>query len=573
MTPAPPRDQRPSDTADVIVIGSGFGGAVSALRLAEEGRSVLVLEQGRRHTPADLLAARTDPRRNLWLPELGLRGFFWQRVLRHVGIIGGAGVGGGSIVWAGVLLEPKDEFFTDPAWPPVADGWRAQLAGHYRTAARMLGRETTRFVGEMDEHLEATARSMGAGGTYGPTPMAIWFGAPGDEAVTVPDPFFGGEGPDRTGCRLCGACLVGCPYGSKNTLDLNYLWLAERRGARIRPDTKVDTIAERPDGGFEVRTAGGETLHAAEVVVAAGVLGTVELLFRSRELGLLPRVSARLGEGVRTNSEAITAVLADDPDADLTRGPTISSEFYPDAATHVTQNRYVGGWHMRLQLGPLVDGADPARRRRAALAELARHPVRQVRLMTARNFIERLSVFTVMQNVENEIRLVFDRSPITPWRRVLRSRAGAGEPAPSYLPQANEVARRFAESVGGRPLNLLLESVGGKSITAHVLGGAAMGTDASDGVIDTDHQVFGHTGLYVVDGSAIPANVGVNPSLTITAMAERFATRYRARRAASPTADTATASPTAASPNPASPNPASHNPASPNPTSPTIGAP
>ncbi|MCD2145111.1 GMC oxidoreductase [Gordonia paraffinivorans] len=526
--PTSPDDR---DTADVIVVGSGFGGAVSALRLAEQGRRVLVLEQGRRHTPEDLMAARKDPRKYLWMPELGLKGFFWQRVLRHVGIIGGAGVGGGSIVWAGVLLEPKDEFFTDPAWPEVAGGWRAQLAEHYRTAARMLGRETTRFVGEMDRHLQATAEAMGAGETYGPTPMAIWFG---EEGVTVPDPFFGGEGPDRTGCRLCGACLVGCPYGSKNTLDLNYLWLAERRGARIVPDTRVETVAAVP-GGYEVRTADGQILRAAEVVLAAGVLGTVELLFRSREQGLLPNVSPMLGHRVRTNSEAITAVLADDPDADLTRGPTISSEFYPDEATHVTQNRYVGGWHMRLQLGPLVDGDDPARRRRAALAELGRHPIRQLRLMTARNFVERLSAFTVMQNVENEIRLVMDRSPVRPWRRVLRSRTGEGAPAaPSYLPQANEVARRFAESVGGRPLNLLLESVGGKSITAHVLGGAAMGADASDGVIDTDHQVFGHPGLYVVDGSAIPANVGVNPSLTITAMAERFAARYRARRAAQP---------------------------------------
>ncbi|WP_247602845.1 GMC oxidoreductase [Gordonia paraffinivorans] len=526
--PTSPDDR---DTADVIVVGSGFGGAVSALRLAEQGRRVLVLEQGRRHTPEDLMAARKDPRKYLWMPELGLKGFFWQRVLRHVGIIGGAGVGGGSIVWAGVLLEPKDEFFTDPAWPEVAGGWRAQLAEHYRTAARMLGRETTRFVGEMDRHLQATAEAMGAGETYGPTPMAIWFG---EEGVTVPDPFFGGEGPDRTGCRLCGACLVGCPYGSKNTLDLNYLWLAERRGARIVPDTRVETVAAVP-GGYEVRTADGQMLRAAEVVLAAGVLGTVELLFRSREQGLLPNVSPMLGHRVRTNSEAITAVLADDPDADLTRGPTISSEFYPDEATHVTQNRYVGGWHMRLQLGPLVDGDDPARRRRAALAELGRHPLRQLRLMTARNFVERLSAFTVMQNVENEIRLVMDRSPVRPWRRVLRSRTGEGVPAaPSYLPQANEVARRFADSVGGRPLNLLLESVGGKSITAHVLGGAAMGADASDGVIDTDHQVFGHPGLYVVDGSAIPANVGVNPSLTITAMAERFAARYRARRAAQP---------------------------------------
>lgn len=246
---------------------------------------------------------------------------------------------------------------------------------------------------------------------------------------------------------------------------------------------------------------------------------------------------------MRTNSEAITAVLADDPRTDLTRGPTISSEFYPDAATHVTQNRYVGGWHMRFQLGPLVDGEDPARRRRATLTRLARAPWQQIRLMTARNFIARLSVFTVMQNVENEIRLVFDRSTVRPWRRVLRSRVVGGTRAPSYLPQANEVARRFAESVGGRPLNLLLESVGGKSITAHVLGGASMGESAADGVIDTDHRVFGHPGLYVVDGSAVPANVGVNPSLTITAMAERFAARHAARRAATPSSTSTSPSP------------------------------
>ena len=233
---------------------------------------------------------------------------------------------------------------------------------------------------------------------------------------------------------------------------------------------------------------------------------------------------------MRTNAEAITAVLADDVDTDLTRGPTISSEFYPDERTHVTQNRYVGGWHMRFQVGPLVDGADPGRRRRAAAATLLRHPVRQLRIMFARNFIERPSVFTVMQDVESEIRFDYARSPIRPWRRVLRSRGVPGRQAPSYLPQANAVARAFADSIGGRPLDLLLESIGGKSITAHILGGAAIGSDASDGVIDTDHEVFGHSGLYVVDGSAIPANVGVNPSLTITAIAERFAARYAERR-------------------------------------------
>ncbi|MFD6893737.1 GMC oxidoreductase [Rhodococcus sp. NPDC060086] len=512
--------------ADVIVVGSGFGGAVAALRLAEQGRRVLVLEQGRRHSRADFEAARRDPRRYLWLPELGLRGFFWQRVFAHVGIIGGSGVGGGSIVWAGVLLEPEEEFFTDRAWPNSEKGWRAELAEHYGTAARMLGRTIAPFSGPMDEHLRSVSRALGVESTYGPTPMAIYFG---DEGATVPDPFFGGDGPDRTGCRLCGGCLIGCPYGSKNTLDLNYLWLAEQRGAEIRVEQHVTSVIALAGGDYEVRLGSGERLRAPEVVLAAGVLGTVELLFRSRTNGGLPRVSDRLGDHVRTNSEAITAVLADDVDVDLTRGPTISSEFYPDDSTHVTQNRYVGGWHMRFQVGPLVDGADPRLRRRSAAAALLRNPARQIRTMFARNFIERLSVFTVMQNVESEIRLDYARSPIRPWRKVLRSRAVAGRRAPSYLPQANAVARAFAESIGGRPLNLLLESIGGKSITAHILGGAAIGSDADHGVIDTDHQVFGHPGLYVVDGSAIPANVGVNPSLTITAMAERFAARYAAR--------------------------------------------
>lgn len=516
--------------ADVIVVGSGFGGAVAALRLAEQGHDVLVLEQGRRHRRADLLAARRDPRRYLWAPALGMRGFFVQRVLRHVGVIGGTGLGGGSIVWAGVLLEPGEGFYRDPAWPALDGGWRAALAEHYATASRMLGRQLAPVEGEMDRHLAATAQAMGAGATYGPTPMAIWFGRPGEDAG---DPYFDGAGPPRTGCRLCGECLLGCPYGAKNSLDRNYLWLAERRGVRLATGHRVRWMTTVPGGGYELALGRGRTVRAPEVVLSAGVLGTVELLARSRARGGLPHVSEALGRRVRTNSEAITAVLADDPAADLSRGPTISSEFYPDAATHVTQNRYMGGWHMRLQLGPLVDGEDPARRRREVLAELARHPLRQARLMGARGFLRRLSVFTVMQHVENEIRLDW-----APSRWPGARRAGAGRlrsavleqgAAPSYLPQANEVARRFAAQVGGRPLNLLLESVGGKSITAHILGGACIADSAADGVIDTDHEVFGHPGLYVVDGSAIPANVGVNPSLTITALAERFAARHAAR--------------------------------------------
>lgn len=514
-------------TYDVAIIGSGFGGSASALRLAEQGRRVVVLERGRRHAPGDYLAARRNPWKYLWEPSLGLtRGFFWQRVFRHVGIIGATGIGGGSIVWAGVLLEPDTPFFTDPAWSGLGHDWHAQLREHYATAARMLGRTPAPVLGEMDEHLRAAARAAGREDTFGPTPMAIYFGEAGK---TAPDPFFGGEGPERTGCRMCGGCLVGCPYGSKNTLDKNYLWLAERRGAEVRAEHEVTNVIPR-EGGYELTVAGKAPVHAREVVLAGGVLGSLELLYRCRdELGSLPRVSPRLGDRVRTNSEAITAVLADDPAKDLTHGPSISSEFYPDAHTHVTQNRFVGGWHLRFQLGPMVDDADPRRRARRTLRAIAADPRAHARTVFARNFERRLSPLSVMQHAENELRFAYGRSPVRPWKRVLRSELGAGEASPSYLPQANAAARAFAESIGGTPLNLLIESVGGKSFTAHILGGAAIGADASQGVISTDHEVFGHPGLYVVDASAIPANVGVNPSLTITAMAERFAARHAAR--------------------------------------------
>ena len=511
---------------DVIVIGSGFGGAVSALRLSEAGHRVTVLEKGRRFSDADLLRARRAPRDYLWMPAIGLHGFFWQRVLRDVGVIGGTGVGGGSIVWAGVLLEPPAPVYDDPAWSGLGVDWRVELAPHLRTAAAMLGRAVSPFTGPMDDHLRIAARSMGAGDTWGPVPVAIHFGT---EGVTQPDPFFGGAGPERTGCRLCGECLMGCPYGAKNQLDRNYLWLAERAGATVRPESEVTAIRPLDGGGFEVevrhpwRRSAPSTLRAKRVVVAAGVLGTVELLLRCRdELGTLPDLSPRLGESVRTNSEAITAVTHD-RGTDLSRGPTISSDFHPDEHTHVTQNRYMGGWHMRLQVGPMVDGDRPGRRAIATVGAILRHPVRQVRLMAGRDFLRRLTVLTVMQDVDNAMRLVLRRSRVRPWRRVLQSEVAGGTGAPSYLPVANETARRVAEASGGRPLNLLGESVAGLSITAHVLGGAPIGHDVQSGVVDVNQEVFGYPGLYVMDGSTVPVNLGVNPSLTITAMAERAA--------------------------------------------------
>ncbi|TWG91778.1 cholesterol oxidase [Nocardioides sp. J9] len=517
--------------ADVVVVGSGFGGAVSALRLTEAGHRVLVLEKGPRFSDADLLRARRDPRAYLWQPSLGLHGFFWQRVFRHVGIIGGTGVGGGSIVWAGVLLEPREDFYDATAMTRLGIDWRSELRPHLDRAAGMLGRVTSPHLGAMDEHLRAAARAVGAEDTFGPVPLAIHFGR---EGVTEPDPFFGGEGPERTGCRLCGECLLGCPYGAKNQLTRNYLHLAERYGARVVPEQEVTAVVPLPGGGYELRTRhpwrSGEhaTWRAPRVVLAAGALGTIELLARCRdELGTLPHVSPVLGRHVRTNSEAITAVLQP-PGEDLSRGPTISSDFHPDPRTHVTQNRYLGGWHMRLQVGPLVDDDRPRRRALRTLLRLLARPDRQARTTFARRFLRRLTVLTVMQDHDSELAMELRRSPVRPWRRVLRSRLVGDSAPPSFLPVANEVTRALAAASGGRPLNLLGESVGGLSVTAHVLGGAVMGTSPRGGVVDSDHEVFGHPGLYVADASVVPANLGVNPSLTITALAERFAARFPA---------------------------------------------
>jgi cholesterol oxidase len=538
---------------DYVVVGSGFGGAVCALRLAEKGHRVTVLEKGRRIGPDEIAASRHSLRHLAWQPELGMHGFFWQRFFRHVGIVGGTGVGGGSLVFGGVLLEPKEVFYKDAAWAAFGIDWQAELAPHYETAKRMLGRAVNPLLTEMDDHLKATAEAMGAGDTFGPVPVAIFFGR---EAETVPDPFFGGEGPARTGCRFCGGCLVGCPYGSKNTLDYNYLYLAERRGTEIRPEHEVVRIEPLRGGGYEVharhpwRRRRRSTLRARNVILAAGVLGTLELLFRSRDVDrTLPNVSRRLGDVVRTNSEAITAILHRDPDADLSRGPGISSDFYPDPITHITQNRYAENeGFMRFYQGPLVDGERPRLRALKTVGVMLAHPRRTLRVWAAPNFTKRLSVLTVMQYLDNELAFRYGRLPTAPWRSGLRSVSVPGKEAPTYLPVANQATRTFAEVSGGEPLNMLVESVGNKSITAHILGGAVMGASAEQGVIDTRHEVFGYPGLYVVDASAISANLGVNPSLTITALAERFASMVppAGREGAAATSAPAPAEPTSA---------------------------
>lgn len=511
---------------DVIVIGSGFGGSVAALRLSEKGYRVGVVEMGRRVSKEDIAAANQSPLSLFWMPGLGLKGFFTQRFFRHVTIVGGAGVGGGSLVYAAVLLEPKGAFYQDPAWNEMGIDWQAELRPHYQTAARMLGVTPCPTHHLQDKYLEETAQNLGVGGSYGPVPLGIYFGRSGEES---PDPYFDGLGPQRTGCTSCGTCLAGCEPGAKNTLDKNYLYLAERLGAEILPLRKATLI--RPiAGGYEVEIAHPLQrnhfylpLRAKKVVLAAGVLGTLELLYRCREAGTMPDLSPRLGQRVRTNSEAVVAALSKDRGIDLTKGPAISSDFYFNERTHITQNRLPPSyWFMKLYSGPLVDGEAPLRRALKTVWAFIRHPRQSTAsLRVWKDWHKRATLLTVMQNHDNQMVLGWGRGLFSGYKRGLQSAIQRGKGAPTYIPEANEAARVYAQVSDGIPYNSLMESGMNMSATAHILGGCAIGANREEGAIDSRHELFGYPGVYVVDASAIPANVGVNPSLTITAMAER----------------------------------------------------
>ncbi|MCX6057385.1 MAG: GMC oxidoreductase [Chloroflexi bacterium] len=504
---------------DVIVVGSGFGGSVAALRASEKDLRVAVLEMGRRVSQADIEKANRSPLDLFWMPGLGLKGFFTQTFFKHVTIVGGVGVGGGSLVYAAVLLEPKKAFYEDPAWGPLGRELESELRPHYRTASQMLGRVTCPTFHLQDDYLKQTAEALGVGHTYGPVPLGIYFG---DE--NTPDPFFGGAGPTRNGCTECGACLAGCAPGAKNTLDKNYLYLAEKNGVQILPERKA-TLIEPIEGGYRVEMVNPLSgtryppLTTGRLILSAGVLGTLELLFRSRAAGTLPNLSPMLGQCVRTNSEAIVASLSKDKTADISHGPAISSDFHANEHTHITQNRLPPSyWFMKLYSGPLVDGTRPLLRALNVIAHFLRHPLEATTSLRVRkDWHKRITLLSVMQNLDNQ--MAFGWGGL--FGKGLQSVSPSKQRVPAYIPEANQVARTYARISDGVPHNSVLESMFNMSVTAHILGGCPIGVNAHSGVIDSRHEVFGHTGLYVMDGSAIPSNVGVNPSLTITALTER----------------------------------------------------
>jgi cholesterol oxidase len=531
---APPDDEGGSDYGfdydyDVLVIGSGFGGSVSALRLTEKGYRVGVLEAGRRFSDHEFAKNSWHLRDFLFAPGLGLTGIQRIHRLDNALILAGAGVGGGSLVYANTLYKPPRAFFQDPQWRAIAD-WESELDPYYDQAQRMLGAVTYRRMTPADEQLKRVAEQMGVGESYHQAPVGVFFGQNGERPGTqVADPYFGGAGPSRRTCTDCGECMTGCRHNAKNTLVKNYLYLAERNGAEIHALTTVTEVVPLDGGGYRVATRptasgrrsrkGRRVFTARQVVFSAGAYNTQRLMHTLRATGKLPALSAALGRLTRTNSEALLGASARDDRRDFTEGVAITSSIHPDAHTHIEPVRYGKGSNaMGLLRAPLTDGGGRMPRALKALGEVLRHPRRSRVLFTTRRFAERTVILLVMQSLDNSLTVYPKRTPTG--RVKIRSRQGHGEPNPAWIPAANLAARLMAENLGGVPGGTVGDVLG-MPMTAHILGGAVLGADPERGVVDPYHRVFGYEGLHVVDGSAVPANLGVNPSLTITAMAER----------------------------------------------------
>lgn len=552
---------------DVIVIGSGFGGSVSALRLSEKGYSVGVLEAGARFSDADFARSSWDLRRFLFKPELGCYGIQRIDLLKDSLILSGAGVGGGSLVYANTLYEPLDAFYQDPQWRDITD-WKTELAPYYDQATRMLGVVTNHVNTPSDDVMRRVAAEMGVEHTLKPTRVGVLFGEgrdeAGEEGTHVSDPFFGGAGPDRSTCRNCGACMTGCRYNAKNTLVKNYLYLAEKLGAQIHPLTTVTRVRPRPEGGYEVtardtttkaarraaqqahramrrRSSGADpgvipgdldsetgpgrhTFTADQVIFSAAALGTQRLLHRLKAQGHLPQLSDRLGHLARTNSESLLGAIApthhDDPAKNFSYGVAITSSFHPDEDTTIEPVRYgAGSTAMLLLQTVLTSGETAGPRWRLWAREMWAQRAHLPKMYDVRRNADRTVIALVMQTLDNSITTYLKRNPVTrTWR--MTTKQGHGAPNPTWIPIAHDVIRAMARAINGIPAGTIGEPFNAP-MTAHFIGGCVIGESAERGVIDPWQRVFGHPGLHVADGSAISANLGVNPSLTITAQAER----------------------------------------------------
>ncbi|MEV8032684.1 GMC family oxidoreductase [Streptomyces sp. NPDC086182] len=528
---------------DVVVVGSGFGGSVTALRLTEKGYRVGVLEAGRRFTRDTLPKNSWDIKNYLWAPRLGMYGIQRIHLLGNVMVLAGAGVGGGSLNYANTLYVPPKPFFEDPQWKDITD-WEGELKPYYDQARRMLGVRLNPTMTPSDVHLKAAAERMGVGDTFHMAPVGVFFGdgqdadgsagaKPGEE---VADPYFGGVGPSRKACTECGECMTGCRHGAKNTLNENYLHLAEKAGATVHPMTTVVSVTDDSRGGYAVQTlptderrkGEGRTFTAQRVVLAAGTYGTQTLLHRMKAGGQLPYLSKRLGELTRTNSEALVGAQTDNrryrkahgaPRADFTKGVAITSSIHPDENTHIEPVRYGKGSNAMGGLSILqVPYAEGSSRVAGWLVNAARHPLLVLRSLSNRRWSERTIIGLVMQSLDNSLTTYL--KPKGAGRGLLTARQGHGAPNPKQIRAASQAASVIAEEINGFAGSNVGELMG-TPLTAHFLGGCPIGAGAEEGVIDPYHRLYGHPGISVVDGAAVSANLGVNPSLTITAQAER----------------------------------------------------
>ena len=510
---------------DYIVIGSGFGGSVSALRLSQKGYRVGVLEKGKEWKTTDFPKTNWNIKKYLWLPTLGCYGYQMLTLFKHVMIFHGGGVGGGSLVYANQLLIPPDEVFESRDW--CIEDTREKLMPHYETARKMLGANLSPQVGKADELLKEVGMEMTGKDTFHKNDVGIFFGEPDK---TVPDPYFEGKGPDRTGCTFCGACMIGCPVGAKNTLDKNYLYIAKNLGAKIIPETYVTGVIQ-VHGGYEIITSNTTGLLKKEkrykakgVVFSGGVLGTVKLLSKCKDKGMLPNISDELGNFVRTNSEALIGVKSNDKTTDWNDQIAITSGIYPDDTTHIEIVRFNKGSDALLNLLTIMSGGGGKIPRVIRfMGNILKHPLRFIRLLWPLGKAESISILLVMQTDKNHLKLKYKPRW---WRfggKSINSEIPKGfERSPSFIPVANETARRLAKKMNGIPLSSFPEVILNTSTTAHILGGCCMGDSPDNGVVSSKGELFNYPNLYVADGSVVSANLGVNPSLTITALSEHI---------------------------------------------------
>ncbi len=519
-----------SDKYDYVIIGSGFGGSVSAFRLSQKGYSVLVVEKGDRYSPDDFSKGTTRPSRWIWKPRIGMRGIMQITTLRHVSVMSGVGVGGGSLVYAATLPKPKSDFFVSGSWCQLRD-WENDLKPHYRTALKMLGAEKNPKLTSADLALQKLAKSVNREHTFAPTRVGIYFNSK-EPGKSVADPYFEGNGPSRRGCIQCGDCMTGCQHNAKNSLDKNYLYLAEQLGVDVISGTEVTSVSptgasDGSDGYFIAmkHKTGLNTVRAKGVIFAGGVMGTVPLLLKLKSKKLLPNLSDKVGHDVRTNNESLTAVTAIGKNPHFDEGVAIGSIFHPDDHSHVEPIRFgtkSGLW--RFMVLPLAPGSTFLKRVGSLVKNIALDPLANAKAWFARDYAGRSVSLLFMQHLDSTIsirRNIFGG---------LSSQVQDGQIPPSAnIPLANSLAKNTEKIVGGKAMRLATEVILGAPATAHVLGGAVMGATAEDGVIDDHNRVFNYHNMYVCDGSAISANPGVNPSLSITAITEHAMSLIPAR--------------------------------------------